>query len=64
MERICILCKSYYFESGVSGYWDSIERCRKEYWETDVWEDTTESRRSNFLKAEKCSDYVHFREED
>ena len=63
MEKLCLFCKEFYFDSGSPGYseltpgWDSTMECLKRHWELDNYDDTTETFRGKLLKAGACDDF-------
>lgn len=70
MEKLCIMCKHFYFESGHPGYsevtpgYDATIGCHKNLITIDLMEDTTESYRKTLLTAESCPEYESYTIED
>ena len=63
MEKICILCKHWYFSSGEPGYSeytpgaDSDTGCYKDHWEIRTYYDETKEYRQKLLSAQTCPDF-------
>lgn len=63
MEKLCIMCKHFYFESGDPDYsevtpgYDATMGCHKNLITIDLMSDNTESYRKSLLIAEACPEY-------
>lgn len=64
IEKLCLFCKSFYFESAEHNYseWtpgcDVSIGCYKGYFEVDIFKDTTKSYRKKLLTAQGCVSFV------
>jgi len=63
MDKICIFCKRFAFETGEQGWSevtpgsDAWVGCRDDVWTLDDYVDTTETYRAKLLSAETCKSF-------
>lgn len=63
-ERVCIMCRYFYFDSGSPGFSemtpgsDAFMECYKKHWDISLHcEETQKSFREKLLMAKSCDDF-------